>query len=80
MSKKFVYDYYKVLIPNDLSDDPKYAASVAIDQAREQAKLYCIPCEWTATKIGQNALDDIYRVRRKRNRVAESYKSPSKPI
>ena len=40
------YDYYKVDIPSDCTDDPEKRFDLAILEARERAYLYVIPCQW----------------------------------
>lgn len=70
MAKRYVYDYYEVDIPGDLSDDIKVLAEQAITEARERTKLYCMPAVWTATRISGEVGDwnVRFRVVRKRNR------------
>ena len=72
---RFVYDYYEISIPGDVYDGEdamERLADLAIDEARERAKLYCIPAEWTAERISGEVGDwEVkFRVRRKRNRTA----------
>ncbi len=65
-----VRDYYVIDVPGDLSDDMDVILDQAITEAREKARLYCMPAEWTATRIsgeiGDNSI--MVRVRRKRNK------------
>ncbi len=56
------YDYYNINIPSDMSDNPEERGDLAIHQAREIAKLYCIPCDWTI--ISDDG--EMVRVRRRR--------------
>jgi hypothetical protein len=70
MPKRFVYDYYKVSVPGDCDDSIEALADIAINQAREQARLYCIPCAWNAELVS-GELGDFectFKVTRKRNR------------
>jgi hypothetical protein len=64
--RKFVYDYYKVAVPSDLSSDPDVMAQQAIRQAEESTRVYAMPCDWSAERIGEDCLDVHYRVRRRR--------------
>jgi len=56
------YDYYSIDIPSDVTEDRRERADMAIDQAREQAKLYVIPCSWEVRADDGNTV----QVRRKR--------------
>lgn len=60
-------NYYKVAVPTDAFETDQERANYAIDEARERARLYCIPATWTAKKIGENALETIFRVVRFHN-------------
>lgn len=70
MASKFVYDYYTVSVPGDLADTVEALAEQAITEAKERAKLYCVPAVWTAERIGGDVGDfEVrFRVCRKRNR------------
>jgi len=70
MAKRFQYDYYTVSIPGDLSDDMTVLADQAITEAKERAKLYCVPATWTAQRISGEigSFEVVFRVTRKRNR------------
>lgn len=75
MARQFQYDYYEINLPGDLFDssDTEAFASQAIDEARERAKLYCIPATWTATLIRGTlgeSFEVTYKVCRKRSRRA----------
>lgn len=67
--RKYRYDYYTVSLPSDLfpdtEDGDNQMINHAIDCAREQSRLYAIPCEWRA-KIISTGHDVTYRVCRKR--------------
>ncbi len=69
---RYVRDYYLVKVPGDLSDNIQDLGQAAIREAEERTKLYCIPCEWTATKIAGEIGDFevTFRVRRTRYRRA----------
>jgi hypothetical protein len=45
-TSRYLYDYYVVNIPSDCTEDPEERADLAINEARERAVLYVIPCEW----------------------------------
>lgn len=70
MSKRFVYDYYTVSVPGDLSDSMEELGQQAIREAEERTKLYCIPCQWSAEPIkGEiGSYKVLFLVRRKRNK------------
>jgi hypothetical protein len=65
---KFVRDYYLVQLPGDCADSLDIAAQLAIVEARERARLYCLPCEWQVTHLSGEPGDSevVFRVRRKR--------------
>lgn len=66
---RFAYDYYTVEVPADnyLCDIFSFE-ELAISQAEERVKLFCIPAEWSA-EIISNEEDKIKcKVRRKRNK------------
>lgn len=67
-----IRDYYVVSIPGDLSDNMEDLASQAITEARERAKLYCVPAEWSATPISGEigSFEVKFRVVRRRRRVS----------
>lgn len=64
-------DYYTVDIPGDLSDSLEALAEQAITEARERARIWAIPAEWTATRVSGDVGDFNvrFRVCRKRNRT-----------
>lgn len=65
------YDYYEISLPTDLEPDDKdwfeNMGQHAIDQAREQSRLYAVPCDWIATLISKGGFESTFRVRRRRN-------------
>lgn len=65
MSGKFRYDYYTVDVPTDLGTMSE-RADVAINEARETARLWVVPCEWEVIDI--SPFDSAVRVRRRRRR------------
>ena len=74
---KFTYDYYTIHVPGDMFVGERAlesTADVAIDEARERARLYCIPAEWTATLVSGELGDweMVFKVRRKRMRSHKS--------
>jgi hypothetical protein len=66
--RKYVYDHYKVdlrqLVGSDF--DSPTLADLAINEARERAKLYVMPCIWYA-KEDKN-IPGLFYVTRKRNK------------
>lgn len=75
---KYRYDVYTVTVPGDTNDEAdrkvwlEEAAGIAINEARERAKLYCMPANWTATLVKgeQGDFEVTFRVVRKRIRRA----------
>ena len=62
------YDYYDVEVPGDCADSIEDLADIAINEARERARLYCIPALWTA-RLVEGAVGDWqvrFKVSRKR--------------
>jgi len=77
VKRKIVYDYYIVDVPGDCDDTIKGLGDIAIIEARERARLYCIPATWTAKHIGGDVGNWFvrFRVCRMRNRVERKVKS-----
>lgn len=70
MAWNYVYDYYQVDVPGDCADTIQDLGHVAINEARERTRLFCMPCDWRATKI-KGEVGDFnvrFRVVRTRNR------------
>lgn len=69
MTKKYQYDYYQIVLPSDLADSIHDLSNHAINEARENARLYCVPCEWESKLIRGNldSFEVTFQVRRKRN-------------
>lgn len=65
-----VRDYYEVKLPTDLSDSLDDLSSMAINEAKERARLYCVPAEWSAKLIaGEVGEGEVsFRVCRLRNK------------
>lgn len=69
------YDYYEIEIPGDvfqgdsMEEQREGICQQAIDEARERAKLYCVPANWSAHIIKGEPGDTIVtvKVRRVRN-------------
>ena len=72
-TKTFKYDYFMVTLPSDLiQDETTWAAQmceVAINEARESARIFAIPCEWQAELLSgsPDSFESVFRVRRKRH-------------
>ena len=77
MKRKIVYDYYIVDVPGDCDDTIKGLGQIAIIEARERARLYCMPATWIATHLEGEVGDwnVKFRVCRMRNRVERKVKS-----
>jgi len=57
------YDYYVVDVPGDCADSIDELGDVAIAEARERARLYCIPALWLARRISGDVGDWTVRFR-----------------
>jgi hypothetical protein len=68
----FCYDYYEVDVPGECADFMEDLGDIAINEARDRARLYCMPALWTAEPIAGDVGDFTvtFRVRRKRYRPA----------
>lgn len=64
------YDYYMVDVPGDCADSIEDLAGIAIAEARERARLYCLPALWTATLVVGEVGDWVVRFRVCRKRRA----------
>lgn len=74
--RRYRYHYYNIEIPPDCSSDPEERFNLAILQAKEQAKLFIVPCDWTKVRDDGN----IVRVCRKsRKMIAPEPGSPTPP-
>ena len=40
------YHYYTIEVPSDCETDPELRFDLAVNEARERANLYIMPCEW----------------------------------
>jgi len=73
--KKYRYDYYTVKLPGDMEETMERLGQLAIGEAEDRARVYALPCEWTAKhvagKIGDYEI--TFRVRRKRNHKGASH-------
>jgi hypothetical protein len=68
--RKTVTDRYIVKVPGDAGPTMTYLLGLAITEARERARLYCMPCEWTAQRLNGDLGDHevTFKVTRRRNR------------
>ena len=64
------YDYYMIDVPGDCDDSLEGLARIAIDEARERARLYCLPALWTAVRVVGDVGDLVVRFRVCRKRRA----------
>ena len=68
---KFTRDYYTIRLPGDLFVAQQDFEFYAIDVAREQARLYAIPCEWRAQMVNPESIGNwevtvkVIRIRNK---------------
>lgn len=71
MARKYRYDYYTIDVPREAFESPDMSeeetderqADCAINEAREKARLYVIPCEWRIiSQVGDTVR--VCRVRR----------------
>lgn len=65
-----IRDYYIVKVPGVAAETLDKLADLAIREARDRTKLYCLPAEWTATCISGEvgSWEVTFRVRRTRNK------------
>jgi hypothetical protein len=71
--RSFRYDYYTVSVPGEAYDnDEEKICQAAIDIARENAKLYCMPAHWYASIVDSSGYETEVRVCRKRNNTAKA--------
>ena len=54
---KLKYDYYEVVLPGDLFDTMDEFRDYAVNEARERAKIYALPCSWR-TKLISGEIGD----------------------
>lgn len=43
---KLAYDYYQIGVPSDCATDPEDRRQLAINEARDRARLFAIPATW----------------------------------
>ncbi len=58
-SRKIITNRYIVQIEGDAANSMEELGSMAIDEARERARLYVMPAEWSAKPI-KGSLGDFY--------------------
>jgi hypothetical protein len=51
MAGKLVRDYYQVSVPGNCAESLEELGDIAIQEARERAKLYVVPCNWEAQHV-----------------------------
>jgi hypothetical protein len=74
-SKRFSYDYYRIPVPGDMFDGEDafdLLSDAAISEARDKARLYCVPAEWSCSLINGRPGDSTvtFNVRRKRSKAS----------
>lgn len=65
-----IYDYYEIDVPGDCAGEIGELAEIAINEARERARIYAVPAEWTAKRVS-GELGDFnvkFKVTRKRRK------------
>lgn len=69
---QFRYDYYDVEVPGDCADSITELGYIAIAEAEDRARLYCLPAIWWATLVAGVVGDWTvrFRVCRKRRKRA----------
>lgn len=61
---QYAYDYYRIDVPSDFSEDRQERANAAFAEAEERTRLYVVPCSWQVLEdTGETVI-----VRRKRFR------------
>lgn len=74
MKVKTKIDYYKITLPSDLIQSPdqwlEQMSAIAINEAKESARLYCVPCTWDCHLVsgGPDTWESTFKVRRRRLR------------
>lgn len=64
MAKQLAHDYYRVDVPQEFGTEEERGEQ-AIHEARERARLFCLPALWRVLRIEGDALV-VCRVRHKR--------------
>jgi len=59
-------NHYKVAVPGDCAETLRELGEIAINEARERARLYCMPATWIARRVKGNVGDwnvtfNVYR-------------------
>jgi len=72
---RYRYDYYTIALECDIFDESSQTytedmASLAIDQASEQSRLYCIPAMWTSELVEETRENYMLEFKVRRKRVA----------
>ena len=49
--KRFKYDYYDVEVPGDCADSIRDLGRIAITEAENRTRLYCLPALWYVVRI-----------------------------
>jgi len=68
----FRYDYYNVELPGDCADSIEDLAYLAIADAEQRARLYCLPAIWYVVRVIGDVGDWVvqFRICRKRRQTA----------
>ena len=66
----FRYDYYDVEVPGDCADSIRDLGRIAITEAENRTRLYCLPALWYVVRIVGVVGDWVvqFRICRKRRR------------
>jgi len=61
--KRYKYDYYDVSVPGDCADSLEELGRVAIADAVDRTRLYCLTASWTAVWVVGDVGDLVVRFR-----------------
>ena len=61
--RRYKYDYYNVEVPGDCADSIEELGQVAIAEAADRTRLYCLPALWTAMLVAGVVGDWVVRFR-----------------
>jgi len=61
--KRYKYDYYDVEVRGDCADSIKELGQIAITEAADRTRLYCLPALWTAVRVVGDVGDWAVRFR-----------------
>ena len=68
--RRYKYDYYEVDVPGDCADSVEELGQIAITEAEDRTRLYCLPALWIATRVAGVVGDWTVQFRVCRKRAA----------